>query len=306
MRPSRPNHMLIASGLLFAVFLWGGNNAGTKYIVAFWPPVWTGASRFLIAGLLLLLVIRLYEKNRAAAAPGLKVRLWLRGGLSLAIYITAFNLAVKHTAASHVALYLGASPVWALLWEGWPRRNLDSLRRYGAAILALCGVVVLFWDSLKAAGTGWLGESLGLCASVLWTNYGRQCKQLGTELSPARVTASTMWRAGVLLMPIACFELFARPLQWRWDIGAIQLYCIIAGGVVSFLIWNSALSHWRTSQVLLFNNLIPLSTTAWAAVCLGEKIGPRFWTSMALVLAGVAIGQASWARLVALRTVPPE
>ena len=48
----------LAFGLIFAIALWGGNNVGTKWIVASWPPVWTGATRFLCAGGLLLLVLR--------------------------------------------------------------------------------------------------------------------------------------------------------------------------------------------------------------------------------------------------------
>ena len=40
--------------------------------------------------------------------------LWVRSGLSLAVYIVVFNWALKLTELSHVALYLGAAPVWAL------------------------------------------------------------------------------------------------------------------------------------------------------------------------------------------------
>ena len=115
----------IAASLLLAIFLWGGNNVGVKYLMNGWPPIWAGCARFLCAGLLLLTILRRTnwlgpaariskEQNRA---------LWWRGGLSLGVYIVAFNWALVYTSASHVALYLGASPVWALLWEGRPGRN---------------------------------------------------------------------------------------------------------------------------------------------------------------------------------------
>src|SRR6266550_5466962 len=54
----KTSHPGIALSLVFAVFLWGGNNTGTKVIVSAWPPIWTGASRFLCAGLLLLALLR--------------------------------------------------------------------------------------------------------------------------------------------------------------------------------------------------------------------------------------------------------
>ncbi len=46
--------------------------------------------------------------------------------------------------------------------------------------------------------------------------------------------------------------------------------------------------------MLLFNNLIPLSTMTWAHFWLGEPVTHTFWTAMALIVAGVALGQMKW------------
>jgi drug/metabolite transporter (DMT)-like permease len=305
---SKRTNAVLALSLLFAVFLWGGNNSGTKFMVAAWPPIWTGASRFCCAGLLLLAILRWTDRLGTAVVltPELRGRLWWRGGLSLAAYIVVFNSALRYTTASHVALYLGALPVWALLWEGRPAWSWRTVGRYGAAALALSGVLVLFWPALKAAGGSWLGEVLGVAASVLWTNYGRQCRALGARLSGAQTSAHTMWRAGLLLMPLGLAEIWQRGLVWRADLGLVQGYCIVFGGVVAFAIWNQALRYWPASQVLLFNNLIPISTMGWAHVWLREPITPTFWLAMLLVFAGVLLGQTNWQRLIPARAVPPE
>lgn len=294
---------------MFAVFLWGGNNAGVKFLVKSWPPIWTGGTRFVCAGLLMLAVLRWTRWLGSASPLSAEVRrkLWWRGGLSLAAYIVAFNWAVQLTAVSHVALYLGAAPVWALLWEGrsgLERREL--LKRYAAAALALTGVVVLFWPTLRAGKSGLVGEVLGLAGSVLWTSYGRQCRALGASLSGAELTAHTMWRAGVLLLPLALLEAALRGVPWNARLGAVQLYCIVAGGVMAFALWNNALRHWKTSEVYLFNNLIPLSTMLWAHFTLGEPMTPTFWAAMGLIVAGVVIGQTNWQRLFPARWLPAE
>jgi hypothetical protein len=122
----QPKHdAAIAGSLLFVAFLWGGNNAGTKWLVATWPPIWTGGIRFVCAGLLLLAVLRWtsWLGEYRPLTDELRRQLWLRGGLSLAVYIVAFNWALRLTAASHVPLYIGASPVWTLLWEEQPQRS---------------------------------------------------------------------------------------------------------------------------------------------------------------------------------------
>jgi drug/metabolite transporter (DMT)-like permease len=300
--------LLLAGSLLFAVFLWGGNNAGTRFIVQNWPPIWTGGSRFFCAGLVLLLVLRFtsWLGKPGVLTPATSWQLWWRGGLSLAVYIVIFNWALRLTTASHVALYLGAAPVWALVWEGVPHWSLDSLRRYGAAGLALAGIIILFWPALWNTTARWPGELLGLLASVLWTHYGRQCRALGVSLSGVEVSAHTMWRAGLLLLPLGFLEIYRSGFVWRMDVGLVQIYCILAGGVAAFAIWSSALRHWPVGKVLLFNNLIPLSTTGWASVWLNEKITPRFWASMALIVAGVVLGQTRWETLIGSRQVPPE
>ena len=180
------------------------------------------------------------------------------------------------------------------------------MQRYGAALLALSGVFVLFLPVLRHTGSVWIGEVLALAASVLWTHFGRECRALGADLSGAEVSAQTMWRAGVWMMPVAGVELWQGGLVWRTEIVLIQLYCVVFGGVVAFAIWNNGLRHWPTSRVLLFNNLIPLSTATWAHFCLGEPMTPTFWVAMALIVGGVGIGQAKWQRTLSPSTVPPE
>lgn len=297
----------LAASLVFAVFLWGGNNAGVKYLVGFWPPVFVGATRFLCAGLLLLAVLR-WTKWLGAWQPvprSLQAPLWWRGGFSLAIYIVVFNGALCYTSASHVALILGASPLWALIWEHGSDSRREAIRKYAAAFLALAGVGVLFWPALKDSKGSWPGEVLSVAASFLWTHFGRQCRILSRDLNGAEITAHSMWRAAVWLAPFTVWEVAQQGTPWRTDGALIQGYCIIAGGVVAFALWTNALRHWPTSQVLLFNNLIPVSTMSWAYVCLGEPITRTFGLAMVLIVAGVVIGQAPWRKSPTPTAQPP-
>jgi drug/metabolite transporter (DMT)-like permease len=295
----KKNHSAIVGGLLLVVFLWGGNNVGTKWLVAAWPPIWTGGTRFLVAGIVLLAVLR-FTKLLGEFKPierGLWPQLWLRGGLGLAVYIVPFCWALHLTAASHVALYLGASPIWALLAEERPRWSRASLRRYLAAMLALAGVVVLFWPALKTGKANLLGEFFGLLASLAWANYNWQARILSQKIPGVEVAAHSMWMSGVLLLPLGLVEISGRGLVVDAPHLGVQALCILFGGVVPYALWNSALRHWRTSQVMLFNNFIPLTTTFWAYLILREPMTPTFCAAMALIVAGVLIGQMDWAKI---------
>jgi drug/metabolite transporter (DMT)-like permease len=294
------NHTAIAGSLLLVVLLWGGNNTGTKWLLVHdWSPIWTGGSRFLIAGLILLGVLRL--TNWFGKFPPLTAQqrrqLWLRGGLTLAAYVVVFCWALKLTAAAHVALYIGASPVWSLLMEERPQKNWSSVRRYAAALLALSGVLVLFWPAMKTSGFNLAGEICGLLASFTWAVFNHQSRVLAREMSGLEVAANSMWMSGVLLLPLSLAEIFPRGIVLDAPHLGVQTLNIFFGSVVAYALWNSALRHWQTSRVMLFNNLIPISTATWAHFFLGEPLTPTFFTAMILIIAGVLLGQMDWSKI---------
>jgi drug/metabolite transporter (DMT)-like permease len=297
--PQPKQNAAIAGSLLLVSVMWGGNNAGTKWLVALWPPVWTGGIRFLCAGLILLAVLRFtsWLGEYRPLTPPQRRQLWLRGGLCLGVYIVIFNWALRLTAASHVALYIGASPVWTLLWEERPQRTWASAQRYGAALLALGGVLVLFWPALQTAQMDLLGEILGLATSILWANFSHQMRILSADLNGIEVAAHTMWMSGAVLMPFAFVEIAAHGLTINTEAVGVMAFCVVFGGVIPYSLWNNALRHWRTSRVVLFNNLIPLSTMTWSHFCLQEPVTSTFWAAMVLIVAGVVLGQANWTKL---------
>jgi len=172
------------------------------------------------------------------------------------------------------------------------------VRRYGAALLAVAGVLVLFWPVLKTGKhTSLFGELCGLTASITWANYNHQSRILSARIPGLEIAANAMWMAGVWLLPLGLIELTSRGIVLDAPHLWVQSFCILLGGVVPYALWNSALRHWRTSQVMLFNNFIPLTTTAWAYFILGEPITSTFCTAMALIVAGVALGQADWSKI---------
>jgi drug/metabolite transporter (DMT)-like permease len=295
----RKNHTAIAASLLVVVVLWGGNNAATKWLVAAWPPVFTGVTRFLFAGILLLAVLRFTKwlGDFQPLSPAQQRQLWLRGGFGLAIYTFVFCWALRLSSASHVALYIGASPIWALLLEQRPQANWSSVRRYGAALLAVTGVMVLFWPALKSSSFSLLGECCGVACSLLWANFNHQSRVLAQTITGVEIAANSMWMSGVWLLPIAGYEFYAHHVPLDAPHLGIQFLAIIFGGVVPYALWNSALRHWQTSRVMLFINFIPLTTATWAHFALGEPLTPTFFAAMGLIVAGVALGQADWTKI---------
>lgn len=298
---------MIATGLVVAIVLWGQNNAATKYLVGYWPPVTIGVTRFLTAGLILLGVLHWTDwlGRSEPVSRELNRRLWKVSAFNLASYIACYCMAIRFTSASNVALHLGTAPVWALIWEERPQWTWRSAQSYAAALLAVAGVFILVWPNLRGRNSPWIGDLFGLGASLLWTSYGRQCRALSQWLMPPEVSACTFWRAGVILLPVAVAEALTHGVPLKPNLVLLQLYCILASGVVAFILWNNGLRWWPTSRVYLFNNLIPLSTMIAASVFINEPISHTFWIAMFLIVSGVLLGQTNWQKLFA-RWLPFE
>ena len=298
----------IAASLLLAITFWGANNVAVKYLVQHWPPVWIGSSRMLCVGMLLFGLQRWtpWAGKPSVIGPELNRSLWLRGSLILAGYIVVYTLAMMFTAPAHVALYFGTAPVWALFFESRPKADFESVRRYGAAILACAGIGILFWPKLQSGHADWRGDVLALVGCVIWVFYTRECKRLGGHLSSTEVTAHTMWRAGVWLAPVALWELVRSGVALRTELLGIQAFSIVFSGTLAFILYNHALRHWPTSRVFLFGNLIPASTMLWAWLLLGDPLTTTFGVAMALVVAGVVLGQKIEIRILGNRWLPSE
>ncbi len=292
-----------------AVILWGANNVALKQVVASWPPLFTGSTRFLMAGTLLLAAAAgstLFGKI-TPPGPALRARLW-KGGLVLAVYVAACNWTLMFLPASQFALHMAASPAWALVFEGLGSgKPAERLRRWAAVGLTFGGVIVLLLPSLRAGGA-WMGQLLGASTGLFWTIYSRECRKLADGWSGAAVSGHTMWRGGAILLPLALVELMiARGLpHFSVRVAGLHLFCTVLGGVVPFALWTQALKRWPVSRVALFGNFIPLTTAAWAKATVGEPLSPTFGLAMLLILSGVLIGQIDWTRALGKSWVPEE
>jgi drug/metabolite transporter (DMT)-like permease len=76
-----------------------------------------------------------------------------------------------------------------------------------------------------------------------------------------------------------------------WDINILSaiLYLGIGASVICFLIWNIAISKLGAGRTALFGNLIPIFSSAEAAILLHEDFSIIHFISLALVLTGILL-----------------
>ena len=165
-----------------------------KSLVREWPPMWIACSRMWCVGAIFFLLLRWTDWFGAthAMTPELRRDVWRRASLTLAVYVVSFTVALRFTSASHVALYLGTSPVWALLagmlrfipYVGFPAAA-------ACAALAAASNAASVWASSACSAVSWSAVAADCAASP--SSCGLSASASGMKRPPAP-RAMQIWR----------------------------------------------------------------------------------------------------------------
>src|SRR5215212_3494620 len=162
----RQTSSLVEGSLLLTVFFFGTNFTAVKLVVESVPPILFAATRFTLAGLLLLPLALLSEEGRLSRRDILPM-LGL-GLVGVTLTQSVFTVGVGLTTAANTALVYSTAPVWGMLLGfalGWERPRASGVLGVG---LCLLGVGATVYGSLDFAGTSLVGDALILAAAVCW------------------------------------------------------------------------------------------------------------------------------------------
>jgi drug/metabolite transporter (DMT)-like permease len=281
----------VEAALLLTVFFFGTNFTAVKIVVESVPPVLFAASRFTLAGLLLLLFVPfLGRENRLRREDFLPV-LGL-GIIGITLTQTVFTLGVSLTTAANTALVYSTAPVWGMLLGfvlGLERPRLAGVFGIG---LSLVGVGFIVYGGLDFAGTSLLGDGLILAAAVFWGSYTVLSLSLLQRYSPVALAAYAMTLGGLAAFPFAIIEpggLGIGPMDGTtWAAAAYSALCSSAFG---FAAWGWGVSHAGANRVLIYQYLVTLTGVTTGIVLLGEDFGLGQIIGAAVILCGVYLAR---------------
>jgi probable blue pigment (indigoidine) exporter len=189
------------------------------------------------------------------------------------------GLAATLTATSPLAIMLFA---WALAGERPPRASL------AAATVGIGGVALLVVRG--ATHVDALG-ALASLAAVTVSSLGFVLVK--TWRPPVELLPFTAWQlifGGLLLTPVALAVEGAPPHLDARALGGFAWIGLIAT-VLSYAVWFQALRRLPAAAVSLVGLLNPVAGTVVGVAFAGEMLTPVRLAGMALVLAGVLVGQ---------------
>ena len=279
-----------ASLLSTAVFL-GTNPVAVKYAVGYIPPLPFVTLRFVLAGLVLWGILRLFNPEGRLRGNDL----WAMAGLGL-IGIASNNILFTHgvsmTSASNSALVVATAPLWGMLLAfvlGWERPKLTGIVGVGVAML---GVAVIVYRGLGESGASLAGDLLVMGAAVCWGSYAVLSLSLLERYSPLAVAAYSMLFGGLAVLPLASVQLPG--VDW----GAVSLggwgafaYSALLVAAFGFTFWQRGISRIGANRMLVYQYLVTLVGVVAGVMLFGESFGIDKVIGAAILLGGVYLAR---------------
>lgn len=319
-----------------AVYLvWGSTYLAMKVAIRTLPPILMGAIRFTVAGLLLLLILALLGKVRAAwlANPSYWRSAALTGGLMLlgANGVLAYGLKLVTTGTS--ALVVACTSVWIVLFDRLQvRRGATSWRVIAGLALGVAGVAALAGIFTGASSTsvtppegwppGWPAQTIGVCVTLFSTVAWAAGSILGrrTPQPPKLLVGASMQMiaGGALMFVVSALLPFAVPavgLPWptfEWRDVALKEWGAIAylaafGSMIAFTAYVWLMQNASAARVSTYAYVNPIVAVILGWLFISEEPTKEVIVAAPLILAGVVLLQ--WAprraRAATVVEVPP-
>ncbi len=268
--------------------LWGASYTFIRVGVATIPPVTFIAGRTLIAGLILLAVLRLrgvrLPRDRATWGQFL-----VQAALNSVLPFTLIAWAEMRVEASLAVILNATTPVFTfLLTWGLTRHEAVTGRKLAGVVAGFAGIALIVGgQALEGIGADLVAQLAIVAATLAYAGaaiFGTRFKHLDSMV-PA---AGSLLCGAVVLVPVSLLA----DQPWALDPSAESLLALAALAVFStalafviyFRLFRTLGSVGATAQAYL---RVPVGV-AIGAVFLGEALPPTAWGGMLCVVLGVA------------------
>jgi drug/metabolite transporter (DMT)-like permease len=273
----------IILALLALYLIWGSTYLGMRQALTSFPPFLMGGLRFVCAGVLLYLFLRLRGEPR----PDL--RQWLAGaGIGVLMLVGSNGMvafAEQWVASGLAAIALAAVPLWTALFSGlsgrWPRR-LEWL----GLLVGFAGVILLNLQSgLRANPQGAIAL---LIAPICWSLGSVWSARL--PLASGLMASATQMLAGGLAQLTIGLLLGERPsLPPAPEALLALIYLVGAGSLLGYCAYGYLLRRVRPALATSYAYVNPLVAVFLGAFFAHEQISPLELLAMLIILGSVAL-----------------
>lgn len=279
----------ILMGVAFAI-MWSSAFSSARIIVASAPPISALALRFLISGLLGILIAKALGQTWRLTPVQWRATI-LFGICQNALYLGLNFVAMQTIEASLAAIIASSMPLlvglagWALLGE-----------RIG--VLGFCGLfagvigVAIIMGTRLQGGADLFG--LTLCVfGVIALTFATMTVRGATSGGNLLMIVGLQMLVGSLVLGAVGLATETMTVVWSWQLVAAFVYTTLVPGLAATLVWFALVNRIGATRAATFHFLNPFLGVVIAALILGESL--RIWDvlGVAVVTLGILAVQLS-------------
>jgi len=274
--------------------IWGNSFLFTKVTVEEVPPLTLVEGRLLLAGAVLLLLMRGLGLS-LSLTPRLWAAITFMGLVNNVIPFALITWGQQHIDSSLAAILNGTMPLFTVaIAPLWIKEPLTRERAAGV-LIGFAGVFVLLGPDLGAiAESSTLGQLAVIGASLCYATGAVFARRYLQERQPVVFATSQMVVASALLLPVA----LAVDTPFDLRVSAKAALAWTALGVLSsglaYIIFFWLIQRIAAMQLSLVAYLIPLVAVFMGWLVLDERLGANSFSGLALIVLGVFIVNGTW------------
>jgi drug/metabolite transporter (DMT)-like permease len=280
--------LAVAGALGIVYVVWGSTYTAIVYGLESMPPFLLSGSRFLAAGAILVVALKLTGSFGATTRRHWAAAL-LTGAPLLALGNGGVVWAQQRVPSGIAALLIASVPLWIAVLDRavWGRR-LSALSIAGLA-LGFAGIAILV-DFGGSGGVDPVGAAVLVLAALGWATGTLLARGAALPPRPLQAASMQMLAGGTVLMIAATVtgELGEATTPSARSIAG-WLYLVVFGSIVAFTAYGWLLRVAPTGLVATYAFVNPIVAVLLGWIMLGETIGGRELVAGGVIVAGVAL-----------------
>lgn len=279
----------IFMGLAFAM-MWSSAFTSARIIVADAPPLYSLSLRFLISGLLGILIAKALGQTWSLSRAQWRAT-WIFGICQNALYLGLNFVAMQWIEASLAAIIASTMPLMVAL-VGWAifKDRVSAVGIFGL-VAGIAGVVLIMGSRING-GVDLLGVGFCLTGAMALTFATLSVKGAASGGNVLMIVGLQM------LVGAACLFAVAVPLE-TWDVTlsptwiAAFVYTTLVPGLMATWVWFMLVGRVGAVKASTFHFLNPVFGVAIAAALLGESINVVDFIGVLIIAGGILAVQLS-------------
>jgi drug/metabolite transporter (DMT)-like permease len=286
--------------LLLAAFFVGTDFVSVKYALRGLPPLALVPLRYVVAGVLLLGLLRLIENK---GGIGLRLRdlpvMVGLGFVGVTLNQIGYTVGLSLTSGSNGALIFATAPVWGLLLGIVLRLERGTWLGVVGLGLAVGGVALVVGGGLGSPEASAGGDLLVCVSAFSWGAYTVLSLPILRRLDPLVVAGWTILLGGIAALPLAFtgFPGLSEPVtsvDWS-SVGVgswmAAVYSTVLASGFAIAAWQANVSRLGANRVLVYMYLVTIFGFVLSVLLLGEGLSIEKLAGAAVILLGVYLAR---------------